>query len=67
MAERDRLSPEAYQRKIEYNRLRNKELNATFLASLSKEEYYEITNYLKSIGMTKADFVRFGYDKLRED
>ena len=60
------LSRKALERKREYNRLRTKELCKTFSANLKKEEYQEITDYLKQVGMTKAEFVRWAYDKLRE-
>lgn len=60
------LSRKALERKREYNRLRTKELCKTFSANLKKEEYQEITDYLKQVGMNKAEFVRWAYDKLRE-
>ena len=60
------LSRKALERKREYNRLRTKELCKTFSANLKKEEYQEITDYLKQAGMNKVEFVRWAYDKLRE-
>lgn len=60
------LSRKALERKREYNRLRTKELCKTFSANLKKEEYQEITDYLKQAGMNKAEFVRWAYGKLRE-
>lgn len=60
------LSRKALERKREYNRLRTKELCKTFSANLKKEEYQEITDYLKQVGMNKVEFVRWAYDKLRE-
>lgn len=61
------LSREALQRKKEYNVKRNKELTKTFSARLPKEEYKIICDYLQQVGMNKADFVRWAFDKLRED
>lgn len=61
------LSEKARKNKIAYNTKRNKELNKQFVTNLKKEEYKEITDYLKSIGMNKAEFIRWAYDKLREN
>jgi predicted DNA-binding protein len=61
------LSRAALQKKREYNVKRNKELTKTFSARLPKEEYQELCEYLQQIGMNKADFVRWAFDKLRED
>lgn len=61
------LSEKARKKKNAYNVKRNKEINKQFVTNLKKEEYYEITCYLKSIGMNKAEFVRWAYDKLREE
>lgn len=61
------LSKEALKHKREYNRKRTKELCKTFSANLKKEEHQEITEYLQSIGMNKAEFIRWAYDKIRED
>lgn len=60
------LSEQARKNKIAYNIKRNKEINKQFVTNLKKEEYKEITDYLKSIGMNKAEFIRWAYDKLRE-
>ena len=61
------LSRKALEKKREYNRLRTKELCKTFSANLKKEEYQEITDYLKQVGMNKVEFIRWAYDKLREE
>lgn len=61
------LSRKALERKREYNRKRTKELCKTFSANLKKEEYQEIIDYLQSVGMNKAEFIRWAFDKLRED
>ena len=60
------LSKKALEHKREYNRKRSKELLRTFSASLKKEEYNELCEYLKIKGMNKAEFVRWAFDKLRE-
>lgn len=61
------LSREARKNKVAYNMKRNNELTSLFRARLSKQEYNELCEYLKSIGMNKAEFIRWAYDKLRED
>ena len=61
------LSEDARRRKIEYNINRNKELYKPFKADLPKEEYEMLCDYLKSIGMNKAEFIRWAFDKIRED
>ena len=59
------LSREARKRKVEYNMKRNKELYGKFQTLLPKEEYKELCEYLKSVGMNKTEFVRWAYDQLR--
>lgn len=61
------LSEKARKNKVAYNMKRNKKINKQFVTNLKKEEYKEITDYLKSVGMNKAEFIRWAYDKLRED
>ncbi len=61
------LSRKALENKRAYNRQRTKELCKTFSATLKKEEYNQICEYLQSIGMNKAEFIRWAFDKLRED
>lgn len=61
------LSKKALEHKREYNRKRTRELLKTFSATLPKEEYQEISDYLTQVGMNKAEFVRWAYDKLREE
>ena len=60
------LSEEAKARKSAYNVKRNKELNKQFVTNLKKEEYYEIKEYLDSIGMNKAELVRWAYEELKK-
>ena len=60
------LSEEAKARKNAYNVKRNKELNKQFVTNLKKEEYYEIKEYLDSIGMNKAEFIRWAYEELKK-
>ncbi len=61
------LSRAALQKKREYNVKRNKELTKTFSARLPKEEYNDICEYLKLIKMNKAEFIRWAFDKIKED
>lgn len=61
------LSKKALEHKREYNRKRTRELLKTFSATLPKEEYQEISDYLTQVGMNKAEFIRWAYDKLREE
>lgn len=61
------LSEKARKHKIEYNIKRTKELYLQFSAKLPKKEYKEICEYLKAQGINKAEFVRWAYDKMRED
>lgn len=60
------LSRAALEKKREYNRKRTKELSKTFSATLPKEEYQEICDFLKSIEMNKAEFVRWAYEELKK-
>lgn len=61
------LSREARKRKIEYNVKRNRELYKKFSANLPKEEYKELCDYLQRFGMNKAEFIRWAFNKLREE
>lgn len=61
------LSREARKKKIAYNIKRNNEKTDVFRARLPKEEYNEICEYLKVVGMNKAEFIRWAYNKLREN
>lgn len=61
------LSKQALEKKRAYNRKRTKELCKTFSANLKKEEYQEIIDFLNVVGMNKAEFVRWAYNKLREE
>ena len=61
------LSKKALEHKREYNRKRNKELTKLFSVRLPKEEYNLLCEYLQSVGMNKAEFVRWAFDKIRED
>lgn len=60
------LSEKARQNKVAYNIKRNNEMTALFRARLSKKEYQELCDYLKSIQMNKAEFIRWAFDKIRE-
>ena len=60
------LSEQARKNKIAYNIKRNKELYTKFAVNLPKKEYQELCDYLKSIGMNKAEFIRWAFDKLKE-
>lgn len=59
------LSEKAKANKNAYNVKRNKEINKQFVTNLKKEEYAEIVEYINSIGMNKAQFVRWAYNKLK--
>ena len=61
-----RLSEKARKKKNAYNVKRNKEVNKQFVTNLKKEEYKELIEYLHLVGMNKAEFVRWAFDKLRE-
>lgn len=61
------LSERARKNKIAYNVKRNKELYKQFSVNLPKDEYNAICEYLKDMGMNKAEFIRWAFDKLRED
>ena len=61
------LSEKARKNKVAYNIKRNKELYKQFSVKLLKEDYTELCDYLKSIGMNKAEFLRWAFDKLKED
>lgn len=61
------LSRKALENKRKYNRERTKELYKSFSVTLPKEEHKQICEYLQSVGMNKAEFIRWAFDKLRED
>ena len=61
------LSENARKNKVAYNINRNNKLTQLFSARLTKEEYRDLCEYLKAQGMNKADFVRWAYDKLKEN
>lgn len=61
-----RLSEQARKNKVAYNVKRQKELYKQFSVKLLKEEYKELCDYLQQIGMNKAEFLRWAFDKLRE-
>lgn len=60
------LSKKALEHKREYNRKRTKELYKTFSATLIKDEYKEICEYLKRVGMNKAEFIRWAFEELKK-
>lgn len=61
-----RLSQEARRNKNAYNLKRNNELTKLFCARFMTEYYNEICDYLKSIKMNKAEFVRWAYNELKK-
>lgn len=61
------LSEKARKNKVAYNVKRNKEFTMLFAARLPKNEYNQICEYLKINGLNKADFVRWAFDKIREE
>ena len=62
-----RLSEQARKNKVAYNVKRTKELYSQFSVKLPKEEYNQLCDYLKQLGMNKAEFIRWAFDKIRED
>lgn len=62
-----RLSEQARKNKVAYNIKRNNEMTALFRARLPKEEYNQLCEYLQQLGMNKAEFIRWAFDKLKED
>ena len=62
-----RLSEQARKNKVAYNAKRTKELYTKFATALPKDEYNMICDYLKSVGMNKTEFIRWAFDKLREN
>lgn len=61
------LSEKARKHKVEYNVKRNRRLTSLFAARLPKEEHEQICDYLKQNNMNKAEFIRWAFDKLREE
>lgn len=61
------LSERARKNKVAYNVRRNKELYKQFSVKLPKDEYNFLCDYLKASKMNKAEFIRWAFDKLRED
>ena len=61
------LSEEARKRKVAYNVKRTKELYKQFSVKLLIPEYEEICDYLKQMKMNKAEFIRWAYDKLKQE
>lgn len=61
-----RLSEQARRNKVAYNVKRQKELYKQFSVKLLNEEYKELCDYLQQVGMNKAEFLRWAFDKLRE-
>lgn len=61
------LSEKARKNKVNYNIKRNSIKTNVFCARLSKEEYENLCSYLKQNNINKAEFVRWAFDKLRED
>ena len=64
---RGTLSEKARKNKVAYNIKRNKRLYTKFSANLFKEEYNCLCDFLNQIGMNKAEFIRWAYDKIREE
>lgn len=60
------LSKQAKKNKVAYNMERNKELYGKFQTLLPKEEFKSLNEYLQSIGMNKAEFVRWAYEELKK-
>lgn len=67
MSERDRLSPEALKNKIKYNIQYDKGHYKRFVARLKPEEYDSIDAFIKKKAISKAEFIRWAYDKLKKE
>lgn len=62
------MTDEAKQRKVAYNVERRKQLGIKkFGADFLPEEYKKIDDCVKRHGMTKVDFIRYAYKKLKEE
>lgn len=61
------LSEQARRNKVAYNIKRNNKLTKLFCARLNNIEYNELCEFLNQINMNKAEFVRWAFDKLKED
>lgn len=61
------LTAEGKRAKNDYIREYNREHKRIFSARLYKDEYEEICDYLKQMKMNKAEFIRWAYDKLRQE
>ena len=61
-----KLSEDARRYKVECNLKRNNEQTKLFCARFLNEYYYEVCDYLKSINMNKAEFVRWAYEELKK-
>ena len=61
------LTAEGKRAKNDYIREYNRERKRIFSARLYKDEYEEICDYLKQMKMNKAEFIRWAYDKLKQE
>ena len=62
-----RLSEKARKNKVAYNVKRNREKYSQFAVKLYKQDYNDLCDYLKTIGMNKTEFVKWAYEKLLEE
>jgi len=66
------MNEKARKKKVLYNQKRNKELREKklvkdFKAVLQYEEYQELCDFLNSVKMNKTEFIRWAFEKLKED
>lgn len=62
-----RLSEKARKNKVAYNVKRNRELYKQFNVRILNEDYDNLMELLEKNGMNKASFIRWAYDKLRQE
>lgn len=62
---KEQRTEEGMKAKIDYITNWKKENVKTFSATIKKEEWDEITNYLNSINMNKAEFIRYAYELIK--
>ena len=62
-----RLSEKARKNKVAYNVKRNRELYKQFNVRILNEDYDNLMELLEKNGMNKASFIRWAYDKLKQE
>ncbi len=62
-----RLSEKARKNKVAYNVKRNRELYKQFNVRILNEDYDNLMELIEKNNMNKASFIRWAYDKLRQE